>query len=300
MSAVRWLLLGAATLGCEQSLEIGYVSKADTTGETDPTHGGAVAASPTRNEPTALAGTTALGGAEPTAPAAVAGGGGAAGAATDDETLWSSSVESGDLSDWTGDGPVAGGEQLHVATVQASTDRAHSGRYSAKISFDTSDDDYHWAELFRAVYGGAAYYSAWFYLEAAHTPAVYWTLSNFFGEANAGDMATRHGLWDVNLNARSLYFYDETSKTFADASPLLTYPIGRWFQVEILLDYAPPSASHVSVWQDGTLILDRTNLQSPTEATLYWGIGSQTEQLSPAACTLYIDDVVISRRRVGP
>lgn len=297
MSAARWLLFLAATLGCEQSLEIGYVSKAEASGESTPANGGAGATSPSTNEPPTTAGTAAQGGTEPTAPTAVAGAGGAA---TDDDVLWSSDVESGDLSAWTSDGPAAGGEQLHVATVQASTERAHSGSYSAKISFDTSDNDYHWAELFRAVYGGAAFYSAWLYLEAAHTPAVYWTLSNFFGETTAGDMATRHGLWDVNLNAKSLYFYDETSKQFADASPLLTYPVGRWFHLEILLDYAPPSASHVSVWQDGTLILDRTNLSSPAGATLYWGIGSQTEQLSPAACTLYIDDVVISRRRVGP
>lgn len=306
MTSARWLLLIATGLGCEQSLEIGYISHAETSDPTTPASG--AGATPDVPEPTAAgtpaaAGTAAAlpgAGTAPVDAAAGAGLGGAAGAATTDDVLWSSSVESGDLSDWTADGPAAGGEQLHVASVQASTERAHTGSYSAKISFDTSDNDYHWAELFRAVVSGTAYYSAWFYLEGSHTPAVYWTLSNFFGEATPGDMATRRGLWDLNLNAQSLYFYDETSKKFADASPALTYPVGRWFQVEILLDYAPPSASHLSVWQDGALILDRTNLQSPAGATLYWGIGTQTEQLSPPACTLYVDDVVISRRRVGP
>lgn len=280
-----WPLVASA-VACQQSLEIGSISIADAPGGTAPSD-------------VPAPDTDAGGGVAAAMPAAAAGASEVAGAPNGD-VLWSSSLESGDVSDWTDDGPAAGGEQLHVATVQASTERAHTGSYSAKISFDTGDGDYHWAELFRAVASGAAYYSAWFYFEASHAPAVYWTLSNFFGETSAGDMATRHGLWDLNLNATSLYFYDETSGKYADASPALTYPVGRWFHVELFLDYAPPSTSHLSVWQDGTLILDRSNLQSPAGATLYWGIGSQTERLTPTACTLYVDDVVISRQRVGP
>jgi hypothetical protein len=293
------LLWAVLAIACEQSLEIGSVSVS----VADPNHdvapplaNGGAAGGPASPGVAPGAGS---GGAEIVPMPPLAGAPDSAGAAGED-VLWSSSVESGDTRDWTGDGAASGGEQLHAASLQASSERAHSGSYSVKISFDTSDHQNHWAELYRQIASGSAYYSAWFYLEAAHAPAVYWTLFNFFSETTPGELATRRGLWDLNLNAHALYFYDEGSGQFADAVPALAYPIGRWFQLEVLLDLAPPSASHLSVWQDGTLVLERSQLQSPSGATLYFGVGSQTDQLSPPDCTLYIDDVTISRQRIGP
>lgn len=302
MASRLWLLVALA-VGCEQSLEIGSISMRESRDAPSPTAAGnAGAGGVSSNTPDVGASGAYTAGGSVSLPAGAAGAADLAGAAgaEHDGSLWNSGFETGDTGEWSTDGAATGGAFLHVASLQASTEQAHGGVYSAKIGFDTSDGDYHWSELYRAVAGGAAYYSAWFYLDAPHTPSVYWTIFNFFSESTPGELGTRHGLWDVNLNAQSLYFYDEGTKKFADASPRLSYPIGRWFQLEAYLDYAPPSASRLIVWLDGTQILERSDLQSPAGTTLYWGIGSQTDALTPSSCTLYIDDAAISRSRVGP
>ena len=297
------LLLLLAT-GCEQSLEIGSVSSTNPSSDDGAANvGGSVAGS----------GAIASGGSAPSDSGnptqepggARAGSGnttssrGTPNSAAEPSLLWSSGFEPGDTSEWSDDGAAVGGQFLHVATLAASTEQAHSGLYSVKLGFDTSDGQYHWSELYRRAETGSAYYSAWFYLVGAHTPAVYWTIFDFFSEGTPGDLNTRRGLWDLNLNAQSLYFYDESTQKFADASPQQPYPVGRWFQLEALLDYQPQGMSQLTIWQDGTQILDRHGLISPAATTLYWGLGSQTDQLSPPGCEMYIDDVAISRTRLG-
>jgi hypothetical protein len=295
-------LVAAACLGgaCDQSIEIGVALG---TREPEPTP---VVETPNAGAASAAGGGNSVGGTSTTlAGSAQAGEGsmsaagaslGAAGAAAPG-IVWSTSVETGDTSDWTRDGAELGGTETHGATLEVSGEQAHSGSYAVKMTLDTTDGQDHGAELSRRVEAGAAYYSAWFLLTEAHTPAVYWSIFYFFTEARAGDRTTRRGLWDLNLNGAALYFYDETTKRFLDAAPKTPYPIGSWFHLEAYLDYG---AGQLRVWQDGAQVLDVQGLGTPATDYVYWAIGSETDRLTPVGCTMYVDDVVISSSRVGP
>lgn len=247
------------------------------------------------------AGTTTAGGTQASEnDGGAAGPGPDAAGAPDRGVVWSTSVESGDTSDWTRDGSELGGTETHGATLEVSSEQAHSGSFAVKLSLDTSDGQDHGAELYRRVETNASYYSAWFFLTEAHTPAVYWSVFYFFTETKPGDRTTRRGLWDLNLNSTALYFYDETTKRFLDAAPQTPYPIGAWFHIEAYLEHPPNGAGQLRVWQDGVPILDVQGLGTPATDYVYWAVGSGTDRLTPVGCTMYVDDATISQSRVGP
>ena len=77
-------------------------------------------------------------------------------------------------------------------------------------------------------------------------------------------------------------------------------PIGQWFQIEAFYRSAPDDTGRVTVWQDGVLVIDVSG--GPTAPTSYveWSVGSLADGLTPPTASLYIDDVAIARRRLGP
>jgi hypothetical protein len=284
------LLLSA----CQQSIEIGAAPEPAGGAPTNPP---AITDLPPAADPPPSAGA-----------AAVSGGGGAvspegAGGAAPEVpdvpeagSLWHSDLESGDLSDFTAPGAATSGVNLHSATATVSSERAHSGSYAVKIELDAADGQDHLAELYRQIEPTPAYYGAWFFIDEMHAPAVYWTIFYFFAEKTAGLATTRQGMWDLNLNSSSVYFYDESSKQFVDASPKKPYPVGQWFHLEAYLNDANGGAA-LTVWLDGEQILQVSKLSMPPGGNVYWGIGSETDQLAPAHCTMYVDDATVSSVR---
>lgn len=299
-SAALSLLLSGLVLACDQAIEIGVTlprpeSTLDSGGAG--THGSEAASPSGAGGASPLAGSSA--GASGSDDAGAAGVGGEP-SATDPGILWSSGFESGDVSEWTADGAAMGGEIQQAVTARVSTTQAHSGGSALQLSFDEADGEHHWAELHRKTEAGPAYYSAWFLLSEQHDPGVYWSIFYFFSETTPGDSSTRRPLWDLNLNSSTLYFYDERSQKFVDAMPATPYPVGRWFQLEAYLEHPPGASAHLIVWQDGIRILDLPNLPPAPSEHVYWAIGTQSDQLTPAKCTLFLDDAVIARERVGP
>ncbi len=284
--------LALLLIACDQSLEIGA--------KLTPAPGSAGSAgwsgAPAMNAPDA-SNDSGAGQAGDNGPSS---GGQAGTASTDPGLVWSSGFETSDLSDWSADGAVVGGTRESAATAQVSTEQSHGGSSSVKVSFDTTDGQDHLAELYRRVEPGPAYYGAWFFIAEPHTPAVYWSLFYFFAEAKAGDATTRHALWDLNLNSTAVYFYDEPLKHFVDSMPKIPYSVGRWFHLEAFLERPTPSSGHISVWLDGQPIIDVNGLTVAATDTLYWAVGSESNSLTPATCSLYVDDATISARRVGP
>ncbi|MEA2701089.1 MAG: hypothetical protein QOI66_5360 [Myxococcales bacterium] len=215
--------------------------------------------------------------------------------------LWQSNLETGDLSEWDRGGHTVGGTYQQRVMTSVSTEQAHSGSHAIKISFDTSDGaSDHMAEFYRRVEPGPAYYSAWFFIDGAHVPGVYWTVLYFFYEKTPGDSTSRHGLWDVNLEKTNPYFYNETNQKSISTQPTTPYPVGKWFHLEAYFAYQPERNGQIQVWLDGVQILDAPNLGPATNDNLYWGIGSDTDKLTPSACTIYVDDAVVSTKRIGP
>jgi hypothetical protein len=187
-----------------------------------------------------------------------------------------------------------------LVTTSVAEDRAHTGTRALKIGFDTTDGQDHMAEFYRRVEPGPAYYSAWFFIAETHAPNRYWTVLYFFYQGDAGVSTTRHGLWDVNLDKQSIYFYDEPGSHQTNALPRKTYPIGQWFHIEAYFAYETGRNGHVTVWLDGDQVLDVTNLGAAPSDNLYWGIGSDSNGMDPSRCTMYVDDAAISTTRLGP
>jgi len=76
-------------------------------------------------------------------------------------------------------------------------------------------------------------------------------------------------------------------------------PIGRWFQVEVFFRPTPDVNGRLTVWQDGTQILDWEQANAPTTA-VEWSVGSTGLNVTPPMVEVWVDDVAISRRRLGP
>lgn len=216
--------------------------------------------------------------------------------------LWHSDFETGDTSEWTAGGSTQGGGDQHDATTGVVTDQAHGGMNAYRISIDTTVRGDRGAELFHRIADGPAFYSAWYLIPEAHTPATYWTVFAFIYEMQEGNVSTRHSLWDVNLNDQIAYFNDESMRVKSTpAMPRVPYPVGRWFHLEARFAYeGTPRSAHITVWQDGTQILDVANLGTAPTDFVYWSIVNYSNALTPPVGTIYIDDAAISTERIGP
>ena len=199
-----------------------------------------------------------------------------------------------DLSEWTAEGPETG--YLYCPDEQASitTKRAHSGAGSVQISIDTADGANPICQMLHRTPAPEAYYGAWFFIEQDHEAIEGWWTILFFKTKT-----TSH--WDLGFyhdgyTSFGLYDHDEDRSTFAPAMPVL--PIGRWFHLEAYLAYAEGKPTDIELWLDGTTLLRRTAGEAPRD--LFWGLGNEGSGLSPSNSTLYIDDVTISSRRLGP
>ena len=225
------------------------------------------------------------------------GGAGAGGAATmgggGNATLLFEARHEVDFSEWTSDGSDEGylycPEELGVVT----TTRAHSGSGSVKISIDTAGGATPICQMLRRTPSPSAYYGAWFFVEHDHESFDWWTI--FFFKTKT----TSH--WDLGLyrdgyTSFGLYDHAHNESNFAPAMPGL--PIARWFHLEAYLAYGADTATELEVWLDGSSMLQLTLDEAPPD--LFWGLGNEAGGLSPSDSTLYVDDVTISPRRLGP
>jgi hypothetical protein len=221
--------------------------------------------------------------------------------------LWSARHETGDLSEWTQGGKGGTEADLPDTSLAISTDVAHSGRYSVKLT-NGAVSTYEDAHLWRVdAYPVSAYYSAWFYLPRAYQTAADWSIIEFqVPEAPTGDASVVGQLLDIDLRSLpdgelilSVYDHRASYLRAATPDPAIPVPIGRWFQIEAYYRNAPDDTGEVAIWLDGQLNYD---LHRPFAAssTVYWTVSSKTYGLSPAESVIYVDDAAVSLARVTP
>jgi hypothetical protein len=244
---------------------------------------------------------------------------GAPAAAPPSSILWSADHEEGNMSDWYT--PSGGGEfNSGNAVSAASTDFAHSGRYSAKATISTPPSPsavrlFRWAE---SRVNQAAYYSTWVYFPRIHTPS-WWIVFQF--KSRASSSTDPDPFWFVQVGNRSngtMYFYltwwhgpwpggtvegphqgevggRDYSQTIKDIS------VGQWVHLEAYLRQSSSFGGQITVWQDGVEILNQNNVK-----TRYpymgdeWAPSSYSGSISPSPATIYFDDAAISTVRLGP
>jgi hypothetical protein len=224
------------------------------------------------------------------------------------DVIWLATHESGDLSEWNEEN--AGGSYLGVDTnaagaVEASTEFAHSGAYSAKLTRASATEETG-PGLFRDVRGqGSAYYAAWFMIPQAYAAGSRWTIVKFRLRDTASSAAPAEGL---DLDLRNLPGGDYVLSVFDHDQEYLQEPIAiptpivrakSWFHLEAFYRSTGDKSGEVIVWLDGSEVY-RLN-DHPTSADgAYFSPCNVALELAPSPATLYVDDAAVSLTRISP
>jgi hypothetical protein len=218
--------------------------------------------------------------------------------------LWSARHEGGELSEWTEGGKGGTAADLPDTSLAVSTDFAHTGQYSVKLTngaVSMSETAHLWRQ---DDYPAEAYYSAWFYLPRAYQTTADWSLVQFQVPLTTDGGAIGQ-LIDIDLRSLPngeliLSVYDHRAAYLRSPTPdpAILVPVGKWFQIEAFFHNVNDSGQ-LSVWLDGQLNYD---IHRPfgSNTTVYWTVASKTYGLSPAESVIYIDDAAVSLTRVTP
>lgn len=208
--------------------------------------------------------------------------------------LWSADTETGDVSQWARDQVGESVFNSGTGSVVASTDVAHSGRYSLKMSIAGADGETQAARILRWHDTPAeGYYSVWFDFPQVYRPAQWWNVLQFksVGSENVP-------VWILNVGNRDdglMYFYLWDALTRTSYSPLrrLNIPTQRWMQVKVYLRRSTGQSGRITVWQDGVLLFDVDQVQTAVGNNTHFGIGNYTDQITPPNAVIYADDAEI-------
>jgi hypothetical protein len=221
-------------------------------------------------------------------------------AAFADTPLWSANMEGGNLVEWAMNG--CGGQYVSGnSRIDASTLVAHTGKWSARLQITTPGTPTSGARLFRWCEPrehAKLFYSAWFYLPEHYSVRRYWNVFQWKSKtAKQNDP-----FFIVNIGNRAdgtMYFY------LFDWQRRRSYPqtganlrIGNWVHLEAYHECTAASTGRVTVWQDGGLLHDLTNVTTRyNDGDCQWSIDNYSDGLTPATATLFVDDATISLRR---
>jgi hypothetical protein len=256
------------------------------------------------------------------------------------DVIWSTSFEEAGLSSLSA--PPGTGDfytsDAGDSVVSVTTEQAHSGRYSVKIT-STADLPHPGNEpaggggLYKVgEFPSEAYYSAWYYLPRPESvdgaaPDFYvtttlWSILKFQGvlDLDAGVKGGLSQILDLSLASQAdhtltLVLFDANHRYLTSPLPTVVpiVPIGRWFQIEAFYRNAIDLSGHFTVWFDGTQIYD---VARPTNTSIDDGGPNPVVYFTPCSliyqleqtrsdsgipkAELYIDDVAISWSRVAP
>jgi polysaccharide lyase-like protein len=231
------------------------------------------------------------------------------------QALWSANMETGDLSQWystpAGVGSAGGAiENSGIANAVASTDFAHGGRYSAKLTITTPDTPTSGVRLFRWAESQKypqLYYSVWYYFPQNYTPSLFWNVLQWKSKHVVSGVATNDPFFTLEVGTNpsgEMFFYlgdDNTQTTYQQVSQsVVPVPVGRWFNVQAFYQCDGNGAGRVAIWQDGTQLWDIQNVNTRyADGDCQWSVNNYSSGLTPATATIYVDDAAISMTPFG-
>jgi len=216
------------------------------------------------------------------------------------DLVWTATHETGDLSEWSAGAPGGSMADQPDTSVALSTDFAHSGGYSVKLT-NGAVGDIRAARLWRQdAFPQEAFYSVWYYLPRAYQTKVEWTILQF--RTPTDDPAVISQFLDVGLRSLPggeliLTIYDHRPQylRLPTPDPAVLVPVGRWFQVQVFFRNAPDSTGRFTLWLDGKLNYDiASRPMAPAGTKVYWTPCSITSDTSPTQSEIYVDDAAIS------
>ena len=101
---------------------------------------------------------------------------------------------------------------------------------------------------------------------------------------------------DGNLIA---HLYDSTAVANTDQTNPIPVPVAKWVHFEILYRKAADATGRITIWQDGVQILDLANVVTAPTDWVQWDVGGGSNDIAPSPATVYFDDATISLTRVG-
>ncbi len=222
------------------------------------------------------------------------------------DLLWTARFETANLDEFTSAPGGSTNAFPNGASVSASDERAHTGRYGAKLTINATGDLQQNAGLARSgELPLEAYYSAWYYLPRSVTVGMYWVIFKFRMRTDANDPNSADELFDLNLanlptGEMTLRLYDHrTTDDIPLDVPAPVVPVGGWFQVEAFYRNGNDDTGRLTFWLDGRPLVDVRGPMAPTP-WIAWDATSVAIDLAPATATIHVDDCAISRSRVGP
>ncbi|MBN1230776.1 MAG: heparin lyase I family protein [Anaerolineales bacterium] len=223
------------------------------------------------------------------------------------DVVWYESFETGDFSELDDDGEFTnqGG-----GTYQFVNKPARSGNLAMGLSIDTnqvSDTDAYAASIaiWRDFPEASYYYSTWFYIPSEIEPESWWNIFEWLVPENRNhDAYPTYGLLPEERNGK-LYLVlswrpdHDTLKEFWYQN-IKSIPRDKWFQIEAFYYETTDTSGGVVIWQDGTEIFNVTGFPTGvSDAPIYFIVSNYAESMSPHPATIYIDDMIISRTRIG-
>ena len=231
-------------------------------------------------------------------------------------TVWSADHETGDLSQWTADQTLGGaydsGDCVRPRNG-VSNEQAHSGRYSMKMTIDTSSEE-SGCRQFRhqeSTSGRPYYYSAWFYFPEKVEITEYWNIFQFKSE----DRSHNDAFWVLEVRNRpngNPYVQlrwkgvvsgptegeDEGVKHYDQF--IKDVPIRRWFHLEALLHQSDEFNGRIVVWQDGEKLFDLDRVKTKyRKGDQRWSINNYSSGLARSRASIFVDDAMITTARVS-
>ncbi len=222
----------------------------------------------------------------------------------DPDILWWTDHETGSFSDWDNGGShwaTEAGSAKIVAAPNPTRSGIHS--FESRVTSPGAGTQ-SGAQAARYYLPTDAFYSAWFYLPAAITSTTYLVLTKFRSRKDPADPATVANTWDIDIDTTStgtmfLALYDHANANGIE-DHTLTIPTNTWFQIEVHLRATTDDTGQVTVWFNGHPSFEISGRSTVPSSYLEWGVGGVAEVITPNPAAVYIDDVAISTRQLGP
>lgn len=180
--------------------------------------------------------------------------------------------------------------------VETTTEQSRSGKSALKTYTPKDSRDLQKAALLRELFffppGSDCWFSAWFYIPGSESIE---NLFIFDLEAT-GYHGVGRRLMFTGTNGRYLMLEGKrsTGPQYSQTESPVPFPRNQWVHVKLHLHLSPGGNGQVQLWQDGTLILNKSG-RNMVENTFYDRIEvGQTANNTHRELTVYVDDVQIS------
>lgn len=184
--------------------------------------------------------------------------------------------------------------------VETTIDQVYSGKSALRTYTPKDSRDLQKAALLRELFffppGSDCWFSAWFYIPGSESIE---NLFIFDLEAT-GYHGVGRRLMFTGTNGRFLMLEGKrsTGPQYSQTESPVSFPRNQWVHVKLHLHLSPGGNGQVELWQDGTLILNKSG-RNMVENTFYDRIEvGQTANNTHRELTVYVDDVKTSDKPI--